>query len=452
MPNYQPSSLPRIQLCAFLAARTRRRCSLLLAAVTLFVLFVPAPSATLRIAAQTPPQYVLVKLAPQAWETPQRALSGHKLSGWEQLHVPGWIRVTLDHDHDATLAALHDDPHVQAIEEDHRVQIALTPDDTHWSNQWGPQIVHAPDAWDIHTSGQAVVVAVLDTGIDLDHSDLTGQLWVNQEEIPGNALDDDANGYVDDIHGWNVLDAGSSVIDDDHGHGTHVSGIIAARGNNGQGIAGMAWDSQVMVVKVLDENGDGYYSGLATGLTYAADNGARVANLSLGGSNPSQILQDAVEYAHAHGTLVVASSGNTNSDVQYPAAYETALAIAASTRYDERASYSCFGPEVDLAAPGSSILSTCEGGGYCYKSGTSMAAPHVAGLAALIYAERPTFAPDQVAQLLIETAQDIDSTGWDANTGWGRIDAYRALARLEARFHYYLPIVQVGTRRIESLR
>jgi subtilisin family serine protease len=303
--------------------------------------------------------------------------------------------------------------------------------------------VRAPAAWNINTGSPNIVVAVLDTGIDLDHSDLIGQLWVNPGEIRGNGLDDDGNGHIDDIHGWNVLESGSSVIDDDHGHGTHVSGIIAARGNNGQGIAGMAWSSRVMVVKVLDEYGDGYYSDLAEGLTYAADNGARVANLSLGGTMPSQLLQDAIDYAHARGTLIVAATGNTNSAIQYPAASDNTLAVAASNRDDERASFSCYGPEADLTAPGSSIYSTCLGGDYCPKSGTSMASPHVAGLAALIYAQEPTLTPNQVAQLLKETSQDIDAPGWDPYTGWGRIDAYRVLAKMDAQFSYYFPIVLV---------
>jgi subtilisin family serine protease len=349
----------------------------------------------------------------------------------------------VDHDLNQALAALRADPAVQVVEEDHRVHIALTPNDTYWNLQWGPEMIRAPAAWSINTGSPSVIVAVLDTGIDVHHSDLAGQLWVNPSEIPGNGLDDDGNNYVDDVHGWNMLDDGSSVIDDDHGHGTHVSGIIAASGNNGLGIAGMAWSSRVMVVKVLDEYGDGYYSGLAEGLIYAADNGAHIANLSLGGTVPSQILEDATNYAHAQGTLVVASAGNTNSAIQYPAAYDHALSIAASTRDDERASYSCFGPEMDLAAPGSGIYSTCVRDSYCYKSGTSMAAPYVAGLAALLYAQQPSLSPDQVTQRLIDSAQDIDTPGWDANTGWGRIDAYGALASTQTLHYYYFPIVRV---------
>jgi subtilisin family serine protease len=428
-----------------------RRSSALLYAITLLAVAAlvlslgPAQSSATPVAAQTSPQYWLLKLAPQAREAPQLALSGYDLLNWTQPVIPGWVRVTIARDHDRTLAALRADPAVQVVEPDHRVHVTLTPDDTYWDVQWGPQMVRAPAAWNINTGSPDVVVAVLDTGIDRSHGDLTGQLWINSGEMADNFLDDDGNGYVDDVNGWSFI-GDSAWIDDDHGHGTHVSGTIAARGNNGQGIAGMAWGSRVMVVKVLDENGDGYYSGLAAGLRYAVDNGARVANLSLGGSSPSQMLQDAVNYAHARGLLIVASSGNTNRAVQYPGACDNVLAVAASTSDDKRATYSCYGPELDLTAPGSSVFSTCVGGNYCYKSGTSMAAPHVAGLAALVYAQRPAFSPDQVAQLLQNTAQDMGEPGWDQYTGWGRIDAYRALSGLQAQFlHTYLPLIYVTT-------
>lgn len=434
--------------------RPRAWSRILPGAALLALLFLVQRSA-FPVAAQTPSPYLLLKLASQAEETPWLALSDHGLARWEQLPVPGWVRVRVPQDRTQMLAALRADPAVQVIEEDHRVRVALAPNDPYWEYQWGPEIVRAPAAWAIHT-GQDVVVAVLDTGIDVLHEDLAGQIWVNPGEIPDNGKDDDENGYVDDLHGWRfVHDSAaranqSNVIDDDHGHGTHVSGSIAARGNNGQGIAGIAWDSRVMVVKVLDQNGDGYYSALASGLIYAADNGAQIANLSLGGSMPSQVLQDAVDYAHAHGTLIIASAGNNSSDIQYPAAYDHVMAVAASTRQDERASYSCYGPEMDVTAPGTSILSTCLGSHYCYKSGTSMAAPHVAGLAALIYAELPASSPDQVAQLLRDTAQDIQEQGWDPYTGWGRIDAYHALASIQTQFNLYFPMVETGGFELES--
>jgi subtilisin family serine protease len=336
---------------------------------------------------------------------------------------------------------LGDDQNVLAIEVDQRVQATLTPNDTYWAQQWGPSKTRVSAAWDATTGRESIVIAVLDTGIDLDHSDLAGQVWMNPGEVPENGLDDDENGQVDDIYGWRFGQDQDDDIADDHGHGTHVSGIIAARGNNQTGIAGMAWGCRIMVVKVLDYKGDGYYSDVANGLVYATDNGARIANLSLGGDEPSQVIKDAVDYARAHGTLVVAAAGNTRSEVLYPAAYEGALAIAASDQNDRRAPYSNHGPEVDLAAPGSSIYSTCVGNSYCYKSGTSMAAPHVSGLAALIWSVYPDHTAAQVTERLQETAQDIESPGWDEYTGWGRIDAQNALVAMEAPWTFYLPII-----------
>ena len=302
----------------------------------------------------------------------------------------------------------------------------------------------------VSQTGAGVYVAVLDTGVDLNHSDLVDQIWVNPTEVPGNGLDDDGNGHVDDIHGWRFgHDAignpyESNLVDDDHGHGTHVAGIIAARGNNGQGIAGMAWGSRVMIVKVLDQEGDGYYSEVADGLVYATDNGASIANLSLGGSQRSQLMEDAVAYANAHDTVVIAAAGNTGSAVLYPAAYPGAVAVAATDQNDNHLSFSCFGPEIDLAAPGSLIYSTCLGDRYCFKSGTSMATPHVAGLAALVRSQSPGYTAAQIVQHLRSTATDLDSPGWDEYTGWGRIDAHRALSAPQTLRMYYMPLVAVG--------
>ncbi len=388
-----------------------------------------------------PTRRLLIKLRPQAQVAPGHVLSGYGIEQWTSLQVPGWIRATVPDTRLAHISAeLAHDQNVLAIEEDHHVQVTLTPNDTYWAQQWGPGKTRVSAAWDVTTGREGIVIAVLDTGIDLDHSDLRGQVWVNPGEVPGNGIDDDGNGKVDDIHGWRFGQDQDHNIDDDHGHGTHVSGIIAARGNNQTGIAGMAWGCRIMVVKVLDYKGNGHYSDVANGLMYATDNGARIANLSLGGVEPSQVIKDAVDYARAHGTLVVAAAGNTHSAVLYPAAYEGALAIAASDQNDHRAPYSCYGPEVDLAAPGSSIYSTCVGDSYCSKSGTSMAAPHVSGLAALIWSAYPDHTAAQVTQRLLETAQDIESPGWDEYTGWGRIDAQNALSAMPAPWTLYLPI------------
>jgi subtilisin family serine protease len=403
------------------------------------------------LARQSESVRLLVKLHPQARTAPVRALSSYPVERWTALPVPGWFQcITPQSQLASTVVAMSRDANVMAVEPDGRVRIAIVPDDTHWAQQWGPERVGAPAAWDVTTGEPNVVVAVLDTGADLAHSDLAGQLWVNPREIPGNGIDDDGNGYVDDVNGWrfghDALDTpyGSNDVYDDHGHGTHVTGIISARGNNGLGIAGMSWGSLAMVVKVLDHNGDGYYSEVASGLIYASDNGARIANLSLGGPEESQIMEDAIDYAIEHDTLVVAAAGNSGSAVLYPAAYPGALAVAATDQGDRRAAYSCHGPEVELAAPGSLIYSTCMGDRYCYKSGTSMAAPHVAGLAALLRSQHPGDTVPQIAQRLRSTARDVDAPGWDEYTGWGRIDAMRALSAGQASWAIYLPIAAVG--------
>lgn len=395
--------------------------------------------------------HLLVKLPPQLWAEPSRALSAYAFEQWTPLLVPGWVRVTLPQTQAArSIAELTRDPNVIAAQEDGYVHAVIEPDDTYWGQQWGPQKIGAPYAWEITTGDSSVIVAVIDTGADLAHGDLADRLWANAREVPGNGLDDDGNGQIDDIHGWQFgHDAlgtpyESNDVNDDHGHGTHVTGIIAAHGNNGQGIAGIAWDCRVMIVKVLDQNGDGYYSDVANGLVYATDNGAHIANLSLGGPDKSPIMEDAIAYANARDTMVIAAAGNAGSAVLYPAAYPGAVAVAATDQNDQRLWFSCYGPEVDLSAPGSSIYSTCMGNGYCPKSGTSMAAPHIAGLAALLRSHYPDYPAAQILHRLKTTAQDVDAPGWDPYTGWGRIDARRALSAAETFQMSYLPVVILG--------
>ncbi len=414
-------------------------------AVLLFLAYVPASRA---VADNLPVVHLLVKLRRPV---PDQVLATYRVTNWSPLGVPGWVRLSLTPQRAGVVRAqMARDPNVLVVEQDRQLGIALTPDDTYWEWQWGMTIVNAPQAWDVTTGRADVVIAILDTGADLSHPDLVGQFWVNEDEIPGNALDDDHNGKVDDINGWRFCHLGSTPVEsndvqDDHGHGTHVAGIVAARGNNALGVAGIAWGCRLMIVKVLDRNGDGWYSDLAAGLIYATDNGARIVNLSLGGPSDMQVLRDAVDYARSRGVLIVAAAGNivgSSHSVLYPAAYEyeRVLAIAATDESDRRAGFSCYGPQVDLAAPGSLIYSTCLGGGYCYKSGTSMATPLVSGLAALLWSLHPGYTPEQVRERLIDTALDIESTGWDQYTGWGRVDAGEAI-RVDDVHRLYLPLV-----------
>jgi len=339
----------------------------------------------------------------------------------------------------ATVVALRRDPRVAFAGLDYVASAAdgFTPNDPGWTQQWGPQQIGAPLAWSVTVGNTATVIAVVDSGVTLSHPDLVDRLWVNAGEIPANGLDDDGNGQADDVWGWHFYHwwdgqayapGENNLVIDDLGHGTHVAGIAGATVNNGVGIAGIAGGCRLMAVKVLDQYGVGWYSDIAAGIVYAVDNGARIVNLSLGGSSPSEALQASVDYAHARGVLVVAAAGNDGGAVLYPAACQHALAVAATDRDDQHPSFSNHGPEVDVAAPGVDIYSTWPWrDGYFTKSGTSMAAPHVAGLAALIWSQHPDYTPDQVQQCITQTALDVGPPGWDEYAGWGRIDAGRAV-------------------------
>jgi len=340
------------------------------------------------------------------------------------------------------IAQLQHDPLVQYAELDYKTHALEVPNDPSWSQQWALPKIGAPQAWDI-THCQGIIVAVLDTGVDLEHPDLQPVLWTNSDEIPDNGIDDDANGKVDDIHGWHFFHQNvggtyepyeNPFIQDDNGHGTHVTGIIAAETNNALGISGISWGARVMTIKVLDEQGEGWYSDIAAAITYATDNGAKVINLSLGGEEPSYLLQEAINYAHQRDVLLVAASGNDGGSVLYPAACDNVLAVAATDSQDKWQEWSNHGPEVDLAAPGVGIISTWPWqNGYLYKSGTSMAAPHVAGAAALLWSWRPDFSNIQIEQRLENQADDVNAQsnpGHDPYIGWGRLNIYRALSGL----------------------
>jgi subtilisin family serine protease len=361
----------------------------------------------------------------------------------------------------AVLNALNRDSSVVYAEPDARAWATLSPNDPGWEQQWGPQKINAPLAWDVTLGSPDVVMAVMDSGIRLDHPDLSSRLWVNPGEVPDNRMDDDGNGKVDDLWGWRFyhdwngqtyVPAEDNHITDDFGHGTHAAGIAGAEINNSVGVAGIAGGSQLMTVKVLNQYGVGWYSDIAQGIVYAVDNGARIINLSLGGDSPSQMLQDAVNYAYAHGVLAVAAAGNDGEAILYPAACDHVLAVAATDQNDVQPSFSNHGPQVDVAAPGVDIYSTWPWvGGYFTKSGTSMAAPHVAGVAALIWSARPDLTVEQATGIITATAKDVNGAtfpGWDEHLGWGRIEAGRAVEAAMAggalRLTCSHPAVSVG--------
>ena len=350
-------------------------------------------------------------------------------------------------DFNKALAALQSDPEVEYAEEDKIISVKLTPNDPYFSSSgswgqayydlWGLHTINASLAWDAST-GAGIVVAVVDTGIDYNHPDIGANVWMNKNEIAGNGTDDDGNGYIDDVRGWNFV-ANTNDPLDDNGHGTHVAGTIAAIGNNGLGIIGVAWQARVMALKALDSTGSGPDSILAPAILYAANNGADVINASWGSAGPSQTIADAVDYAYNMGAVFVAAAGNGNDNANnyYPANLWDVITVAASDPTDALASFSNWGDKIDVAAPGVDILSLRAAGtsmgaplndAYTRADGTSMAAPHVSGLAALILAAHPEYSNEEVRQAIRVSADNLGQPGFDMNFGYGRIDASAAVA------------------------
>jgi subtilisin family serine protease len=285
--------------------------------------------------------------------------------------------------------------------------------------------IDAPTAWQISTGDRKIIVAVIDTGIDYFHEDLRANIWTNSGEIPGNGIDDDGNGYIDDVHGYDFVTDDSDPMDD-HMHGTHVAGTIGALGNNEIGVVGVCWQVSLMAIKAFDETGNSTLSQILEAIDYAIVNGARVINASWGIDEESHALHEAVQKATDAGIIFVAAAGNEKTDSPaYPAAYDEALAIAALDSNSARAGFSNYGPWVDLAAPGVDIYSTVPASNYDYLSGTSMATPHVTGLAALVLAHHPEFTRSEVQNILLNTA---DLLPVDRLIGRGRINAGKALA------------------------
>ena len=354
--------------------------------------------------------------------------------------------VSSQEEYDKLLESLKKDPRFEYAEPSMEVSTCMIPDDPYFSSSgswgqtyddlYGVKVTSCPEAWDTAT-GEGVIVAVVDTGIDNTHPDIANNMWTNTKEIANNGIDDDNNGYIDDIWGWNFVNNNNNPVDD-NGHGTHVAGTIAATGNNGIGVVGVAPGAKVMAVKGLGSTGGGDPTTLAKAIVYAAENGADIINCSFGGEGYSQAFEDAVNTAINLGAVVVIAAGNENKDVSgfSPASIEEAITVASIDNNNNKADTSNWGSGIDVAAPGVDILSLLASGTtkglkvgdkYTRLSGTSMAAPHVSGIAALILSDKKDLSNDQVYIALKNSADDIMSSGFDYYSGYGRVNAGRAL-------------------------
>ncbi|MCE9628159.1 MAG: S8 family serine peptidase, partial [Candidatus Eisenbacteria bacterium] len=338
-------------------------------------------------------------------------VASYEFAGLEALSVPGM-------DPAEAAARLSQDPRVEYAEPDYLVSIGRTPDDPRYPEQFGLHNagqtgglagadIGADRAWEFYTGEPSLLVADIDTGCDYDHEDLAANIWTNPGEVAGNGIDDDRNGYIDDVHGYDFYGHDGDPRDD-NGHGTHTAGTIAAVGNNGVGVTGVVWQAKLVILKFLNANGSGPTSGAIEAIGYCVRNGIRLSNNSWNGGFYSRALEDAISAAGDAGHLFVAAAGNARTDndaaPSYPAALpaDNIITVAATDHADQLAGFSNYGlTSVDLAAPGADILSTVPNNGYHLLSGTSMAAPHVTGAAAFLMGRFPQMAiADVKARLL----------------------------------------------------
>lgn len=355
------------------------------------------------------PDQILVKFQPGTSETTQADI--HRKHGGRVVDsIPGIdvqvVRIP-ENKVDEKVRGYREEASVEFAEPDFIAEAVFAPNDPYFGKQWGMAKIQAPEAWDITQGSAEVKIAILDTGIDQNHEDLAAKIVANKNFTR------------------------SRSVDDKYGHGTHVAGIAAAITNNGKGVTGVGFNSSLMNVKVLDDNGMGNYSWVASGIVWAADNGAQTINLSLGGSSASDTLKNAVDYAWGKGSVLVAAAGNSNTDAPlYPAYYENSIAVAATDQNDAKASFSNYGAWVDIAAPGVDIFSTMPNHknrigilNYGSLSGTSMSTPHVAGVTALVFAAKPGWTNAEV-RTQIQASADL-TTGF--TTAIGRVNAYKAV-------------------------
>jgi subtilisin family serine protease/subtilisin-like proprotein convertase family protein len=331
---------------------------------------------------------------------------------------------------------------IDSFEQDAMVQLNATPNDPAYPSQlWGLTKIDAAAAWDITTGSSNVIVGVIDTGVNYNHADLAANMWMNPGETPGDGVDNDGNGFVDDVYGWDFANDDSDPMDDDD-HGTHVAGTIAGVGNNGIGVVGVNWDVSIMALKFLGADGSGFTSDAVRAVNYATmmreqfGQNVRVTNNSWGGGGSSSSLVSAINNGGDAGILFAAAAGNdgvnTDTTPHYPSANNSQyiVSVAATDSNDNLASFSNFGvTTVDLAAPGVSIRSTVSNGGYANFSGTSMATPHVAGVAALAWSVAPNASVTEVIQAVYDGADPVAGLNGQVATG-ARLNAFNTVQAL----------------------
>lgn len=336
----------------------------------------------------------------------------------------------------------NEDINVEYAEPNYICYLNNIPNDPLFGQQWGLHNtgqtggvvdvdIDAPEAWDIETGSSSVTIAVIDSGVDYMHPDLFDNIWLNDNEIPDNFIDDDGNGFVDDIRGWDFI-RNTNDPKDDFGHGTHCAGIVGAVGNNSVGVSGVCWNCKVMSVKVFSEYGSSSVGVLARGISYAAENGADVFSMSWSGSD-SQLIKDVLNHAYSKGIVLVASAGNYNSQIPYaPAKYDNVIAVAAIDKNNTKAVFSNYGNWVDVAGPGVDVFSTMPTyhvtlndygytQDYSNMSGTSMSAPYVAGVVGLTLSKNLGMKQEEIKTLIQSAISPVESSSY---IGVGNINSY----------------------------
>lgn len=321
------------------------------------------------------------------------------------------ITVNSRAEYERLLTELNNDPNVEYAEPNFIYKKQEIPNDRHYESDWGLKYINAESSWDITKGSSDIKIAVIDTGVDLNHPDLINNL-IQGKDFVNNDMEPD----------------------DDEGHGTLVAQIIGAEANNNFGKVGVSWNSKIMPIKVLDNYGDGYVEDVANGIIYAADNGVNIINLSLGGA-PSSTIENAIKYAQDKGVLIVSSSGNYGSDILYPAAYKDVIAVGAIDENEYRASFSCYGEGLSIVAPGTNIIGFDENGQEIVENGTSFSAPYVSGAAALVWTLNPDMSSNEIRWALESSAKDLGQKGYDEEYGYGALDIFSALAISKGDFN-----------------